>query len=270
MSIRLIALDIDDTLLDSTGKILPSTKKALQKALKQGIKVVLCSGRPLPGVEPFLKELKITGDEQYVVTYNGSVVESVTGNVVAEAGLSNDVYRQIDTYSKKHGIQYNVLDRKGEIYTSNHNVNRISVIQAWENNAGILIREPEEMPMDFSIVKGIFVGETKELNQAQAGVQQEFGAKNYVVRAANNFLEIMNASVNKGLGLEKLANSLNILPEEIMVFGDEQNDIPMFDFAGQAVAMGNSAKIAKEHASYVTDSNDRDGIAKALDKLLYS
>ena len=62
MSIRLIALDIDDTLLDSTGKILPSTKKALQKALKQGIKVVLCSGRPLPGVEPFLKELKITGD----------------------------------------------------------------------------------------------------------------------------------------------------------------------------------------------------------------
>ena len=76
--IKLIALDIDDTLLNSEGKILVSTKIALKKALENGIKVVLCSGRPMPGVRPFLNELGINSDDQYVITYNGSVIESVT------------------------------------------------------------------------------------------------------------------------------------------------------------------------------------------------
>lgn len=270
MTVKLIALDIDDTLLNSAGEILPSTKTALQKALQAGIKVVLCSGRPLPGVKPFLNELGVKGDQQYAITYNGSVVESVTGRVIAETGLSNATYRQIDTYAHEHHIQYNVLDRNGEIYTSNHDVNRITVVQAWENSAGLLIRTPDELGPDFSIVKAVFVGEKDELDQAQADVEREFGRDNYVVRAAANFLEVMNQTANKGNGLAKLTAELGLTPEEIMVFGDERNDIPMFDFAGQAVAMGNASEIAKQHASYVTASNDEDGIAQALEKLVFS
>lgn len=269
MKIKLIAIDIDDTLLSSEGKILPSTKTVLQKALKHGVKVVLCSGRPLPGMRPFLDELGIAGDEQYAINYNGSVIETVSGKVVAETGLSNVVYRQIDTYSSLNGLPYNVLDRNGEIYTSNHDVNRITVVQAWENSAGLLIRKPSEMPADFGIVKGVFVGETEKLDQAQSGVQQEFGSENYVVRAADNFLEIMNATADKGKALTKLTETLGLDKSEVMAIGDERNDIPMFDFAGQAVAMGNSSSAAKEHASYLTASNDNDGIAQALNELVF-
>jgi len=268
MAIKLIALDIDDTLLNSQGKILNSTKESLYSALQKGLKVVLCSGRPLPGVTPFLEELGITGDKQYAITYNGSVIESVTGNVVAQMGLDNKEYRHIDRYAQKHKLQYNVLDQNGTIYTSNRNVNRITVVQAWENNAGILIRNPNDLNPNFSIVKAVFVGETEKLDQAEPEVQAEFGQKNYVVRAADNFLEVMNLKANKGSALSQLTGILGLDPSEVLVFGDERNDIPMFDFAGQAVAMGNASKIAKEHASLITTSNNNDGIAKALTKFL--
>lgn len=186
--IKLIALDIDDTLLNSEGKILVSTKVALKKALENGIKVVLCSGRPLPGVRPFLNELGINSDDQYVITYNGSVIESVTGKVINKLGIPNAEYRHIDEYAKQHQLQYNVLDEDGEIYTSNTNVSRITVTQAWENDAGLLIRTPDELGDDFSIVKAIFVGETDELNRIEPAVVKEFGGQYYVVRAADNFL----------------------------------------------------------------------------------
>lgn len=266
--IKLIALDIDDTLLNSEGKILVSTKIALKRALENGIKVVLCSGRPLPGVRPFLNELGINSDDQYAITYNGSVIESVTGKVINKLGIPNAEYRHIDEYAKQHQLQYNVLDEDGEIYTSNTNVSRITVIQAWENDAGLSIRTPDELSNDFSIVKAIFVGETDELNHIEPAVVKEFGGQYYVVRAADNFLEVMNASANKGAALEILAAELGIDAEEVMVFGDEKNDIPMFKFAGHAIAMGNGSELAKDYATFVTDTNDNDGIAKVLDKFI--
>jgi HAD-superfamily hydrolase, subfamily IIB len=79
----------------------------------------------------------------------------------------------------------------------------------------------------------------------------------------------MHQDVNKGSGLKKLAQALKINPEEIMALGDEQNDIPMFKFAGTAVAMGNGSDLAKSYADYVTDTNDNDGIAKILAKKVF-
>lgn len=269
MTIKLVALDVDDTLLNSQGHILASTKHALQTLLEEGVKVVLCSGRPLRGIQPFLNELGISGADQYAITYNGSVIESLAGDILSQKGLSNDEYRHIDAYANEQHIQYYVLDQDGEVYTSNRDVSRIAVIQAWENDAGIFIRTPDELADDFTIVKAAFVGEKAALDKVEDGVHAAFADKNYVVRAADNFLEVMHQSVNKGNGLTQLAGKLGISPAEVMVFGDEKNDIPMFDFAGQAVAMGNGSAAAKAHADYVTDSNDEDGIANALQKLVF-
>ncbi|KRN99341.1 Cof-type HAD-IIB family hydrolase [Companilactobacillus kimchiensis] len=267
--IKLIAIDIDDTLLNSHGKITAATKKALQKALQQGIKIVLCSGRPLAGVSPYLKELGIEGDEQYVITYNGGLVETVSGQVLSRQTLNNAAYRQIVKYVTDHQMQYYVLDDQSNVYTSNHDINRIAVVQAWENSAGILVRNPDELATDFEITKAAIVGEKADLDQYEQPVKNEFSDKFYVVRAADNFLEIMHQGVNKGIGLEKLTEILSINSDEVMAIGDEQNDIPMFKFAGTAVAMGNGSKLAKEHVDHITDTNDNDGIAKILDKLVF-
>ncbi|AVK64346.1 Cof-type HAD-IIB family hydrolase [Lactobacillus sp. CBA3606] len=266
MSIRLIALDIDDTLLNSEGKLLPSTITAVQQVQAQGIKVVLCTGRPLAGVQPYLTALNITGDDQYVVTYNGAVIEAVTGRVVAKQLVANSYYRELTAFGQQQHIPFNVLDDESVIYTADHDVSWVTVVQAWENQAGLLIRQPDELPADFQITKGLFVGAPEQLDAVEPLVKQKFGKSLYVVRAAANFLELMHPGVSKGQALQALAQLLKFDAREIMAVGDEQNDITMFDFAGTAVAMGNGSAAAKAHANHVTGTNDADGLAAAIQR----
>lgn len=266
MQIKLIAIDIDDTLLSSTGKLLTSTVETIKQATAAGIKVVLCTGRPLAGVAPYLDELGIAGDDQYVITYNGAVIESVAGHVVAKHLVDNDQYRQLTTFGHEHHVPFNVLDSDSVIYTADRDVNWVTVVQAWENKAGLLIRDPDDLPADFQIAKGVFVGEAAQLDAVEPLVKTTFGDQLYVVRAATNFLEVMNARVNKGQALKDLAKVLGYRSDEVMALGDEKNDLPMFDFAGTAVAMGNGSTVAKAHADYVTETNDEGGVAAAIQK----
>jgi len=220
MSIKLIALDIDDTLLASNHKISNDTKIALQKATAQGIKVVLCSGRPLAGVSPFLNDLGLSGDDQYVITYNGGLVETVSGKVLSRKILDNSDYRRIVKYVTDNKIQYYVLDDDSNVYTSDHDINRFAVIQAWENSAGIFVRTPDELVDDFEITKAAIIGEKADLDKYEQPVKKEFSDDFYVVRAGDNFLEIMNPTANKGTGLETLTDILSFKPEEVMAFGE--------------------------------------------------
>ncbi|RHW53410.1 HAD family phosphatase [Lactobacillus bombicola] len=268
--IRLVAIDVDDTLLNSHGVLLESTKTVIKRAISQQVKVVLCSGRPLAGVKHFLAELGITTDNQYVITFNGAVIESVTGKKLAESGLEFSIYKEIDRYSNKHDIAYNIVDADSQIITSNHNVSWVTVVQAWENRAGLLIRTPTELGETAQVIKAVFADEKDKLDQVEKEIIKKFGQKNYVVRAADNFLEVMHQDVNKGNALKILSKKLNISANEIMAIGDERNDIPMFNFAGISVVMANGSAAAKEYADYVTESNDENGIEQAFNKFVLS
>ncbi|WP_426385763.1 Cof-type HAD-IIB family hydrolase [Latilactobacillus curvatus] len=269
MTIKLVAIDIDDTLLSSQHQLLASTKQQVAKALEQGVKVVLCSGRPLAGVVPFLNQLGIAGDNQYVITFNGSIIETASGKILKEAGISRETYQAIDDYSQATGLPYNVLDQNSVIYTSNVNVAPMTVVQAWENEAGIHIRKPNEIDAATRMVKAVFTGTSEQLDVHEPQVHAQFGTDNYVVRAADLFLEVMHADVNKGKAVQYLANKLGFAPDEIMAIGDEKNDIPMFQFAGTAVAMGNGSAEAKAHVDFITADNDSDGIAQAFDQFIF-
>ncbi|WP_103752182.1 Cof-type HAD-IIB family hydrolase [Lactobacillus panisapium] len=267
--IKLVAIDVDDTLLNSNGKLLESTITTIKKAVNQQVKVVLCSGRPLAGVKHFLNELDIVTDDQYVITFNGAVIESVTGKLLKKAGLDFATYQKIDQYSYDHNVSYNIVDADSNIITSNLDVNWITVVQAWENSAGVLVRKPAELTKDHQIIKAVFGDGKEKLDQIENDVVKEFGQDNYVVRAHPYFLEVMHQNVNKGAALEFLAEKLGIKTSEILAIGDEQNDIPMFNVAGTAVVMGNGSDAAKKHADYVTSTNDDDGIKQAFDKFVF-
>lgn len=266
MVIKLVAIDIDDTLLSSTGKILPSTLISIQAALTQGVKVVLCSGRPLAGIKPFLNELGITEPDQYVIANGGGMIESVTGQAVAKHLIDNADYRRLTAFAKSRQLPFNVVDPDSEIITADRDIYWLIAVQAWENKAGILVREPDELPADFQIAKGVFVASAETLDNIEVDVQQAFGEQLYVVRAARQFLEVMNPNAGKGQALQDLAAKLALTADEVMAIGDEGNDVAMFNFAGTAVAMGNGTAEAKEHANFVTSSNDADGIAVAFEK----
>lgn len=270
MSIKLIAFDLDNTLLDSDKKILESSKNAIQRALKMGIKIVICTGRPLAGVSNYLEELGIDGDEQYVVTYNGAVVESVSGRTISKQLINKHEYQELVDYANKNNLQYYALDTDSNIYTGNHNVSRVVALQAWENRSGIFIRTPEELPDDIAIAKFDFVGEEDVLDLHESDVVEHLNKTHNVIREGTVFLAVLNSNANKGAGLKELAKHLHLNADEIMAFGDERNDIAMFKYAGTAVCMENGTDHAKKYADYITDTNMNDGISKAMDKFIFA
>ena len=267
--IKLIALDTDGTLLNSKNKILPSTKAAIKKALDQGIKVVLCSGRPIAGLAHFMKELGIEGSDQYAVTLNGAITRNADGKIMTQELVNNELYRKLTKFAKEQKVPFNIVDPDSRIITADRDVDYFELLQAWENTAPMFIRIPDEMPNDFQISKGCFVGDKDLLDQVEPVLRAKFGHELYIVRADDHFLECLHPNVNKGSVLKELGEKIGISTDEMIAFGDERNDISMFDVVGTAVAMGNGSKEAKDHADFVTASNDDDGIAKALNKFVF-
>lgn len=271
MAIKLVALDIDGTLLNSHFEILSSTKEAIKKALDQGIKIVLCSGRPIAGLQGYLDELEISGSNEYAITLNGAIIRSTDGKIITSNLVDNKFYRPLVAYGIEHNIPFNIVDADSKIITADHNVDRWVYQQAYENNATLYIRQPDEMDMaELKIAKGCYVGSEEFLDKCEKKVQERFGKDLSVVRTDKYFLEVLNKHSNKGAGLTELAEYLDIEPDEVMAIGDERNDISMFNFAGIAVCMGQGHEDAKKAADYVTASNDNDGIAKAFDKFIFN
>ncbi|WP_297819477.1 Cof-type HAD-IIB family hydrolase [uncultured Lactobacillus sp.] len=264
--IKLVALDTDGTLLNSQNKILDSTKEVIKKALAQGVKIVLCSGRPFAGLEPYMRKLGITAKDQYVVTLNGAITRNAEGKLLTQDLVTNDQYRRLTKFAKEEKVPFNIVDPDSRIITCDRDVDYFELLHAWENTAGMLIRQPDDFPKSFEVSKGCFVGEADLLDKVEPKLHQKFGGELYIVRADDHFLEVLNPKVNKGNGLVELGQKIGISPDEMMAVGDERNDISMFKVASVSVVMGNGSDQAKRYADYVTGSNDEDGIKQAFEK----
>ena len=263
--IKLIAIDTDGTLLNSQGEIQASTKEAISKALDRGVKVVLCSGRPIAGLAPYMNELGIKGEDQYAVTLNGAISRKASREIMTSDLIANSVYRQLTAYALSLKLPFNIVDFESRIITLNHDIDPMVYQQAYENQAVLFVRSVEEFPeKGQAIAKACFVGSQELLDRVE-----DWGQDFNVLRTDARFLELLNPKVNKGQGLKELCGRLEIAPEEVMAIGDERNDLDMFAFTGTSVAMGNGNDLVKQAADYVTSSNDEDGIAQALEKFVF-
>ncbi|AUI71056.1 Cof-type HAD-IIB family hydrolase [Companilactobacillus alimentarius] len=267
MSYKLIALDMDDTLLTSEKTISKKNQTMIKQALKQGIKVVLCSGRTHNAITNYIKILGISGPDQYMITNGGGIIENMEGKIIYHDTLSNAFYREFVDFIKKNQLHYNVVDSQGNTYTSHVEwIDKYTITQAFENENGLYIREPEELPDDFEIVKAIINGEAKQLDEISDMVHEHFDQNYFVVRTGVGFLEIFPKNVNKGEAVKHLAGQLGIDLKEVMAMGDRDNDIPMIKIAGKGVAMDNATSGAKKVSDYVTADNNHDGVGLAIEK----
>ena len=114
----------------------------------------------------------------------------------------------------------------------------------------------------------MMIDEPEKLDKAIEKLPKEVYEKYTVVKSAPFFLEFMNKKVNKGVGVELLAKHLNIKQEEIITMGDAGNDLHMIEYAGMGIAMGNATNDIKTIANYITESNNEDGVAKAIEKFV--
>lgn len=268
LTIKLVAIDMDATLLNSQQEITLLTKQAIAQALKQGVKIVLCSGRPLAGILPYARQLGIDGSQQYIITYNGGVIQTATGQLIQEHMLTAADFEPLSQFSAQHQVHFNVLDNQSHVYTLDHEVNFYTLMQASEMQAGITILDPSDLPIQFPLAKAVLTGEKKQIDQIEPLLGAEFGQKHSIVRSMPIMLEVAHSLATKGRALRDLAEELDFALDEVMAIGDELNDYTMLQTAGTAVVMKNGNPKMKAIADYVTEDNDHDGVAQALEKFV--
>ena len=264
---KLIALDMDGTLLNSSKEISERTKLAIKEARKKGVYVVLASGRPLEGLLKSLNELDLTTENDYVLSYNGCLVQNVkTREVISDLTLRGADLNDLYSLSKKVGVNIHSFSKDRGLITPKHS--KYTQVEADINDIDINIVPHDNIDPDEIIVKVMMIDEPEILDEGMSKLPKELWEKYSVAKSTPYFLEFFNKESNKGLALDRLAKHLGIKKEEIITMGDAMNDFPMIEYAGMGIAMGNAVPEIKEIANYITDTNDNDGVAKAIEKFV--
>lgn len=264
---KIIALDMDGTLLNSEKKITEKTKEALSYAKSKGVKIVLASGRPIDGLKKYLEELDLMKENEYVLSYNGCLVqETKTGKVIHEIGLTGKDLHYMYELSRKLGVNIHAFSTVNGLITPK--ISKYTKVEAELNGIDIKEIDFNEIPDNEHIIKIMFIDEEDVLDKAIEGLPSDVYEKYNIVKSTPYFLEIINKNGNKGIGLKSLGEYLNISKDEIIAAGDAGNDKEMIEYAGLGVAMKNATEDIKNISNYITSSNDNDGIAKIIEKFV--
>ncbi|MDR2976679.1 MAG: sugar-phosphatase [Streptococcaceae bacterium] len=264
--IKLVALDLDGTTLDPERKLTPEVIEAIGKAKAAGVKIVICTGRPLPGVIDILDQLNLRQHGDFVVTYNGALVQRAdTGEEFISQGITSDEFLDIDNAARKAGLHIHALTRDG-VYTTNRDIGKYSVQEAFLVNMPLYYRTAEEI-QKLDLLKVMMIDEEEILNEGIAYLPFELFGNFNLIKSAPYFLEILNKNVSKGNAIKLLSKKLYLdLDDEVMTIGDEENDRSMLEAVGHSVAMGNATEAIKKTARYITKTNAESGVAWAINQ----
>ncbi len=260
------------TLLNDKKELTPYTRQVMEEAIRQGVTVLVATGRPWMGVPELLKSFP---GRDYALTANGArIVRTQDGSVLMEQLLSRDKAKKIleicakyDTLQEVYfdGQGYAEAEKMLHVERYHHNPNMWEYIRTTriptEDIFGLVDRESRSLDK----VQALFA----DLDErARAWKELETLEEVEIVGSLKYNIEVNAAGVNKGSGLVELGKRLGIEREEIMAFGDGDNDEPMLREAGFGVAMANAEEKVKATADYITGSNEEDGVAKAIERFV--
>lgn len=268
MKYKAIALDLDGTLLNSKKELSNKNKEVIMKAAKAGVKIILASGRPVPGIKKIAKQLHLEEVGGYILAYNGGmIIDCKTGEVVRRVTVPEKYYADILRCANKFNVSTLTYDSEG-IITNDENHEYVK-LEAKINSIPIrqVFHLEEEAQLD-PPVKFLCVGEHKVLRNVEEKLNEKFNGDVNVFFSEPFFLEIMPQGIEKASSLEILLGSLGIDRKHLIACGDGFNDIPMMRYAGLSVAMANAQDETKEWADFIAPSNDEDGVAVAIEKFI--
>ncbi|WP_010632003.1 sugar-phosphatase [Sporolactobacillus vineae] len=266
--IRLIALDLDGTLLNNEKRISAATRKVLIQAQEKGVKIVLCSGRPIAGIKTYLDFLGLNEHGNYAITYNGGLVQKTdSGEVLSEKILTRRDIQNLYALSRKLSVPMNFIDRN-YVYCPLPPEGRPSLYGTVMNSLPFIGATIDRLPGDLKINKVVYCTDQDYLDSAIQKIPESYSKKYSLLKSRPILFEIMNKEVDKGKGLQALGAYLNIKPDEMMTCGDQENDLAMIRLAGLGVAMGNAIPEVKDIAQFVTKTNAEDGVAYAVKKFV--
>lgn len=261
--IKMIAMDMDGTLLNSHHEISPKTQEVLLKAQDQGIWIMLASGRPLPGLLHQTEIMGLKRKNLYLLAYNGAIIlDAQEHHVIISDTFEMPLAQRILDHVKHYDVSAMVYD--GDVLYST-SIDGISVRHEAQSN-GLTVLENKLDALWFRPHKILLSAEPKYLDSIKNEIIHPFQDEADFVKSAPFYLECLIKGVNKGESLEQFCSVMRISIEDVIAFGDNYNDETLIRKAGIGVAMGNAVDALKACADEVTLSNDEDGIAHTLRK----
>ncbi|MFR1449797.1 MAG: Cof-type HAD-IIB family hydrolase [Beduini sp.] len=267
MKYKLIALDLDGTLKTSQNTIGSKTKAALLKCQELGMKIVLASGRPTPGLRHESNQLKLKENDGYILSFNGAKVHSEsTGEVIYEKVLTNLQAKKMIKRAKDFKLA--PMTYLGNDLVSDMCEDFYVIGEAKLNDMGLKSVDDLDEFVDFDPHKVLLAADPDYVASVLDDFKTPYESELSIYRSAAHYIEIMAQNIDKATSLDCLVKHLGIKQEEVIAFGDGYNDLSMIEYAGLGVAMGNSVEGVKEKADVVTKTNDEEGIAYLLSQII--
>lgn len=259
-AIRLVAIDLDGTLLTDSKQISSRTARALCALQRRDVKVVIASARPPRSVRPIYRML---GLQTLQINYNGALIwDEPKNEVIFHRPMSPAIVRQIIEVARdmfeETLVTCEILDRW---YTDYHD-------EHFNTETGKLFKPDVIAPLETfcnqPITKLLLLGEPRIMSRLEPLIAESFQGHISLVRTDDHMLQIMDRRVSKAVALQKVAKIYDIPMSQVMAIGDAPNDVGMLQASGVAIAMDNAHKVVKRVAHWVAPSNNDHGVYAAL------
>lgn len=263
MKYKLIAVDVDGTLLDSNDRITEETKNAIKNCTDNGIIFTISSGRPIQGVEKLNNILNL---DSPFITYNGAmVVMGKSKKILYEQKLSAQNANSVIKIGEKWGPTMFVwADNK--LYANDIN-ERTKKYSELANIEPVFVENLEDITTT-GVSKVLWYDEVDRINDYLGKVGSFISEDINYHTSKPMFLEFVDKNASKAIAMEKIGEYFKISKDEMIAIGDGLNDISMIEYAGLGVAMGNAHETVKRKAKFITLTNDENGVAHVINKFI--
>jgi len=264
---KLIVTDMDGTLLNSDKQVSPETLEALQALMRTGARFTLATGRIYRAAKRYADQIGITTP---LICCNGAViVDPVTDELLYGAPIPVTIGRQVLEIARRYDVYFHLYDKE-TIYSE-----RMEKLIAYFQR--ISMDHPPEHRVQTELVpdalalfdqKDIYkIGFHYDNSERSAEMRREIEAIEGITgyKSLDTIYDVLLTGVNKGTALARLCGILGVSREEVMAFGDNENDLEMLEYAGMGVAMANAEAFVHDVADHVTASNDDEGVLRALE-----
>ena len=260
--IRLVALDLDGTLVGKDLTISPRVRESIAGARARGTEITIVTGRMFAAARPFAQTLGIAGP---LVCYQGAAIyQAGDGNLLRETPVRQDVTREVLAWAAEHDVHAQCYN-DDKLYVDR--INRFSIRYAQLARVEpVLVPSLREAFADRPSLKIVLVDDPEPAQAHLAALTPLLGDRAYVTRSQVDFVEVVSPEVNKGEALAYVAQRYGATLEQTMAIGDAWNDVPLISAAGIGVAMGSGPPERFSRADPVGADVEHDGVAEAIER----
>lgn len=268
MPFRLIAADLDDTLLDSNSRISLRNREAIRQAVARGVRFLIVTGRMFKTSVSYLDDLGLDGDCPLINFHGALVKRARSGEVLLHQPIANQIAIEVVEEAEKVGCHISIFIEE-DLYIREENeysryYSQLSSVEMQPvGSLSDFLKNSGSSPSKMSIIRW-----DSTLDDVESRLRLLFERQLSILQSRPYFLEITDRLATKGQTLRWYTEREGIRLAEVMAFGDGPNDLDMLSFAGLGVAVANARPEIREAADLVTDSNDDDGVAAVIERYI--